>query len=73
MKVILGPLESEVAKVLANRRGISVAELVSNLLREEAAIEITGWRGLLPAEAKAAQAEGKPAQPAEVQREAQPV
>ncbi len=44
LRLMLGPLESRVAQVIAARRGISVEMLVSNLLREEAAIEVTGWR-----------------------------
>ena len=46
LKIQLGPLDAKVAQVLASLRGITVTELMINLLREEAAIEITHWRNL---------------------------
>lgn len=45
LKITLAPLDSETAQVIAQRRGISVDDLVSNLIQREAAIEITNWRG----------------------------
>lgn len=45
LKIILSPLDSETAQVIASRRGIPVDDLVSNLIQREAAIEITNWRG----------------------------
>ncbi len=44
LKITLAPLDSETAQVIAQRRGISVDDLVSNLIQREAAIEITNWR-----------------------------
>jgi len=65
LKVNLSPLDSETARLIAERRGISVVELVSNLLREEAAIELTGWRK--PAQSQpAALLAGPEPQPREV-------
>jgi hypothetical protein len=43
-KVILGPLDSKAAETIAQRRGISVDELVHTLIHEEATIELTHWR-----------------------------
>lgn len=43
-KVVLYPLESAAASVLAERRGVSLNVLVSDLIRKEAAIELTQWR-----------------------------
>lgn len=43
-KIVLAPLESQVAEVLAERRGICVETLIANLLRDEAAIELANWR-----------------------------
>jgi len=40
MKITLGPLDTRVAEVLANRRGFSVDSLITSLLRREAAVEI---------------------------------
>ncbi len=48
MKIILGPLDSRTAQAIANRRGVSIETLMSNLIREEAAIELTGWRASVP-------------------------
>lgn len=45
LRITLAPLDSETAQVIAQRRGISVDDLVSNLIQREAAIEITNWRG----------------------------
>ena len=47
VKFSLGPLDAEVAKELAHRHGISITTLISKLLREEAVIEIAGWRSEL--------------------------
>lgn len=44
LKYTLGPLDAETAQVIAQRRGISVDDLVSTLIQREAAIEITNWR-----------------------------
>lgn len=44
LKITLAPLDSETAQVIAQRRGITVDDLVSNLIQREAAIEITQWR-----------------------------
>lgn len=44
MKIVLTPLDAKTARVLADRRGVTVDSLISSLLREEAAIEITNWR-----------------------------
>ena len=44
IKLQLGPLDSRAAQSIADRRGISVEELISLLIREECAIEITSWR-----------------------------
>jgi hypothetical protein len=44
IKVTLGPLDSETALVIAQRRGLTVGDLVSNLIQREAAIEITNWQ-----------------------------
>jgi hypothetical protein len=45
MKINLLPLDEQAARVLAERRGLTVDALVSSLIREEATIEITNWRG----------------------------
>jgi hypothetical protein len=39
-KVALGPLESIVARKLAYRRGITVEQLVENLVQREATVEL---------------------------------
>jgi hypothetical protein len=44
LKIILSPLDSETAQVIAQRRGVAVGDLVSNLIQREAAIEITSWQ-----------------------------
>ncbi len=44
LKITLGPLDAETARVIAEKRGIEVTDLVSSLIQREAAIEITNWR-----------------------------
>lgn len=49
LRLSLSPLDARVAKVLADRRGVTVQGLIADLLREEAAIEITNWRTMAKA------------------------
>jgi hypothetical protein len=44
LEVVLSLLDSKAAQAIAQRRGVSEETLVSNLISEEAAIELTGWR-----------------------------
>lgn len=44
LKITLSPLDSVIAEKMAERRGVNIAALVSALLREEAVIEVAGWR-----------------------------
>lgn len=46
LKITLSPLDSKTAQTIAQMRGISVPELVSRLIHEEAAIELTHWRAV---------------------------
>ena len=43
IEIKLGPLDSALAKELAERRGQGIEEFISLLLHEEAAIEMAGW------------------------------
>jgi hypothetical protein len=46
-RIEIFPLDAELARRLATQRGISVAALLSNLLREDAALTILGLRNTL--------------------------
>jgi hypothetical protein len=44
MKINLLPLDEQAARVLADRRGMTVDGFLQSLIREEAAIEVANWR-----------------------------
>lgn len=45
MKINLLPLDEQAARTMAAKRGMTIEAYFTSLIREEAAIEITNWRG----------------------------
>lgn len=43
-EIYLSPLDAKIADRLAECRGVDISQLISTLLREEAVIELVGWR-----------------------------
>ena len=59
LKISLNPLDSRLAETLARARGLTVPALISNLLRDEAAIElVAGGKATEAAQPLKAQPEG---------------
>jgi hypothetical protein len=52
LRLNLGPIDLRAAEILAERRGISVDDLVSGLIRRESAMVISDLQQELPADSE---------------------